>query len=212
MHYLTAVLIYSIYEANYKLNNGKKPIKVCIPVNLKKYFNSSTMSNFFSYITVEAQMKNLSTFEEILEFVKQDFTQKLELEEITKTMSANVKIGTNAFIKGIPLILKKIFVRIGYIEIRKYTTITFSNIGRMGIIGEYQNYIDEFLFMIAPEPVEKIKCSACTFNNKLAFTFTGIIEDTKIENTFYNFIKAQGIEIYRQSNGVLDINNEKGEE
>ncbi len=210
--YLTAVLIYSIYEANYKLNNGKKPIKVCIPVNLKKYFNSSTMSNFFSYITVEAQMKNLSTFEEILEFVKQDFTQKLELEEITKTMSANVKIGTNAFIKGIPLILKKIFVRIGYIEIRKYTTITFSNIGRMGIIGEYQNYIDEFLFMIAPEPVEKIKCSACTFNNKLAFTFTGIIEDTKIENTFYNFIKAQGIEIYRQSNGVLDINNEKGEE
>ena len=33
--YLTAVLIYSIYEANYKKYNykGNKPIKVCIPVN-----------------------------------------------------------------------------------------------------------------------------------------------------------------------------------
>ena len=36
--YLASVLIYSIYEENYKNNKGKKPIKVCIPVNLKKYF------------------------------------------------------------------------------------------------------------------------------------------------------------------------------
>ena len=57
--YLTAVLIYSIYEANYKKANSKKPIKVCIPVNLKRYFPSKTMSNFFSYITLEANIKRL---------------------------------------------------------------------------------------------------------------------------------------------------------
>lgn len=55
--YLSAVLIYSIYEENYKKNNGKKPIKLCIPVNLKKYFQSKTISNFFSYITLEAQIQ-----------------------------------------------------------------------------------------------------------------------------------------------------------
>ena len=120
-------------------------------------------------------------------------------------MSSNVKLGTNAIIKGIPLLLKKMLVRIGYVEIRKYTTITFSNIGRMGIIGKYQDYIDEFLFMIAPEPVEKIKCSACTFNNQLVFTFTSILEDIQIEETFYHFIKQLGIPITRQSNGVLEI-------
>ena len=40
-------------------------------VNLKKYFPSKTMSNFFSYITLEAKMKKdkLNTFENILEFV-----------------------------------------------------------------------------------------------------------------------------------------------
>ena len=53
--YLTAVLIYSIYEENYKKSNGKRPVKICIPVNLKKYFPSKTISNFFSYITVEAE-------------------------------------------------------------------------------------------------------------------------------------------------------------
>ena len=44
--YLTAVLIYSIYKANYLKYKGNKPIKVCIPVNLKKYFPSNTISNF----------------------------------------------------------------------------------------------------------------------------------------------------------------------
>ena len=67
--YLTAVLIYSIYEANYKKQYrekslkssniekknieiegnehfSKKPIKVCIPVNLKKYFPSKQCQTF----------------------------------------------------------------------------------------------------------------------------------------------------------------------
>ena len=205
--YLSAVLIYSIYEENYKKNNGEKPIKLCIPVNLKKYFpNSKTISNFFTYITLEAEMKkdNLNTFEKILEFVKKDFKKRLTEEEIIKTMSGNVKLGNNPFIKVVPLFLKKALVRLSYIEIRKYTTITFSNVGRIGIIGKYKPYIESFLMLIAPEPVEKIKCSACTFEDKMVFTFTSILNDNSIEKRFYEFLKEQGIKVEIESNGVLD--------
>lgn len=204
--YLTAVLIYSIYEENYKTNNEKKPIKVCIPVNLKKYFASNTMSNFFSYITLEAEMKKdkLNNFNDILEFIKKDFKKRLTEEEIMKTMSANVKLGNNFLIRIIPLILKRALVRLSYIEIRKYTTITYSNIGRMGIIGKYQEYIDYFLMLIAPEPVEKIKCSSCTYENKMVFTFTTILKDVKIEKRFYEFLREKGIKVEIESNGVLD--------
>lgn len=204
--YLTAVLIYSIYQEKYIKYKGKKPIKVCIPVNLKKFFPSKTMSNFFSYITLEAEPKkdNANTFDKILEFVKSDFEKRLTEEEIMRTMSANVKIGTNPFIRPVPLFLKKVLVRLSYIEIRKYTTITFSNIGRIGIIGKYKDYIDYFLMLIAPEPVEKIKCSSCTFENKLVFTFTSILQDNKVEKRFYEFLREQGIKIQIESNGVLD--------
>ena len=205
--YLTAVLIYSIYEANYKKNCDEKPIKVCIPVNLKKYFpNSKTMANFFTYITLEAEIKsdNLTTFDRILQFVKDDFKKRLTEEEIIKTMSGNVRLGNNPFIRVVPLFLKKAIVRLSYIEIRKYTTITFSNVGRMGIIGKYKPFIDNFLMLIAPEPVEKIKCSACTYENKMAFTFTSILNDNSIEKRFYNFLKEQGIKVEIESNGVLE--------
>ena len=226
--YLTAVLIFSIYMTNYQNsknsqnshnyntnNNGnnknnklkyKNPIKVCIPVNLKKYFASKTMSNFFSYITFEANMEkdDLRSFDKILKFVKSDFEKKLSPEEIAKTMSANVKIGNNLIVRTVPLFIKKALVRLSYIEIRKYTTITFSNIGRMGIIGKYKDYIEYFLMLIAPEPVEKIKCSACTFENKMAFTFTSILKNTDIEKYFYDFLHNHGIKVEIESNGVLD--------
>ena len=202
--YLTSVLIYSIYEENYKKYNGKKPIKVCIPVNLKKYFQSKTMANFFSYITLIAKKENMETFDKIVEFVKNDFKQKLTEEEIMKTMSANVKLGNNIAVKVVPLFLKKILVRLSYLEIRKYTTITYSNIGRIGIIGKYQDYIDYFLMLIAPEPVEKIKCSSCTFENKMVFTFTSILKDNSIEKRFYQFLHERGIDVTIESNGVLD--------
>lgn len=204
--YLTAVLMYVIYNENYIENKGKKPIKICIPVNLKKYFPSKTMSNFFSYITVIGDMKNnkLESFEEILEFVKNEFKNRLTEEEILKTMSANVRLGNNFFIKSIPLVLKNIIVRLSYLEIRKHSTITYSNIGRIGIIGDYKNYIDYFLMLIAPDPVEKIKCSSCTFENKMVFTFTSIFNDNKIEKGFYEFFKNRKINVEIESNGVLD--------
>jgi len=204
--YLTAVLMYAIYNENYKLHKSKKPIKICIPVNLKRYFPSKTISNFFSYITLEANINEnkLYTFEKMLEFTKKEFKEKLNETEIRKTMSSNVKLGNNILIKTIPLILKIILVRLSYIEIRKYTTITYSNIGRIGMLGDYKKYIDCFLMLIAPESFEKIKCSSCTFENGMVFTFTSVLNNNKIEQGFYRFLKEKGIEVTIESNGVLD--------
>ena len=198
--YLTAVLMYAIYKENYK---GKKPLKVCIPVNLKKYYPSQTISNFFSFIMLDGKKKQ-DNFDEIIALVKQEFKEKLAEEEILKTMSGNVKLGNNIFIKMIPLILKNIIVRLAYLEIRKHSTITYSNTGRVGIMGKYQKYIDYFMILISPDPVEKIKCSSCTFENKIVFTFTSILNNNKIEKAFYEFLKNKGIEIKIESNGVLD--------
>ena len=205
--YLTAVIIYSIYNSNYQKYNGKKPIKVCIPVDLRKYFKSETVSNFFSYIIVEANMdlKMLQSFDGLLKFVKQEFERLLTKEEISRTMSANVKLGNNWFIKSIPLFFKLAIVKLSYIEIRKHTTTTFSNIGRVGIIGEYKKYIDKFLMLIAPETVEKIKCSACSFENNLVFTFTSVLESTSVEQAFCQKLKEEGIDIYIEGNGVHDF-------
>ena len=107
------------------------------------------------------------------------------------------------------MVLKKPIVRLSYSQIRKYTTMTFSNIGRIGIIGKYQKYIDKYLHMMSPDPVEKIKCSACSFENEIVFTFTSILNNCDIEKGFYRFLKDRGINICIESNGVLDVVSSK---
>ncbi len=206
--FLTAILAYSIYEENYKKYNGRKIIKICIPVNLKKYFDSITISNFFSYITAKIHIQEKMSFDYILKEVQKEFKEQLTPEEIMKTMSANVKLGNNLFVKIIPLFLKKIFVKLSYIEIRKYTTSTFSNLGRIGIIGDYKKYIEEIFILIAPESVEKIKCSSCSYENKMVFTFTSILEDKSIEKRFYELLQKEGINVKIESNGVCDVISE----
>ena len=59
--------------------------------------------------------------------------------------------------------------------------------------------------LIAPETVEKIKCSACSFENNLVFTFTSKLSDTEVEQEFCNKLKEQGIDFYVEGNGVHDF-------
>ena len=59
--------------------------------------------------------------------------------------------------------------------------------------------------MIAPEPVEKIKCSACSFENEIVFKFTSILNNCNIEKEFYEFLTKKGIKSSIESNGVLDV-------
>ena len=51
------------------------------------------------------------------------------------------------------------------------------------------------MLLIAPEQVEKIKCSSCSYNDKLIFTFTSILKETKIEKEFYETLKQQSIDV-----------------
>ncbi len=204
--YLTAVLIYCIYIESYKSSNSKRPIKVCIPVDLKKYYPSNTITNFFTYMSVDIKVgeKSKYCFSEILDLVKIEFKEKLTPREIEKTMGANIKIGTNFFIKLVPLFLKKLLTSISYKEIRKYSTTTISNLGRVDVKEEYKDQIQNFLFLLSAESVEKDKEAIISYDNNLVFTFTSILENCNIERAFYEFIKSQNIEIRTEGNGVYD--------
>ena len=50
--YLTALLLYSIYKNDPNAKRSKKPIKIFVPVNLRRFFEVNTLRNFALYIKV----------------------------------------------------------------------------------------------------------------------------------------------------------------
>jgi NRPS condensation-like uncharacterized protein len=51
--YLGGLFIYSVYKTNYNDHNGKKPIKLMIPIDLRRFFPSKTLRNFTTAAIIE---------------------------------------------------------------------------------------------------------------------------------------------------------------
>lgn len=202
--YLIAMIVYSIYEENYKINKGKKPINICVPINLKKYFETDTKSNFFSYMMVSLELKDNKkyTFNIILEMVKKEFQKKLKLKKMVETISVDAGKTSNPFIRIVPLFIKKFAVRLGSLDVKKNFTMTFSNIRRFDIKEEYKNYIEDFMVVLGPDWAEKIKCGVCSYGNNLVVTFSSKLGDTKIESKFKKALEENNINYQIKGNGV----------
>ena len=119
-----------------------------------------------------------------------------------KTIATNVKLGINPFLRLVPLFIKKKVVQIAYKERRKYNTTTLSSIGRIGFVAEYKKFIDKVYFLIAPETVEKIKCTACCVDNIVIFSITSVIENKNVENNIKAFLEEREIKVEIEGNGV----------
>lgn len=202
--YIVAMIGYSIYEANYKKNNGKYPINLCIPINLKKYFPTTTLSNFFSYMMISLKLKRNKeySFEDILDIVKKEFEKKLKQEKILATMSSIVDSTNNPFIRGVPLFCKKAIVRIGSLEVKRHFTMTISNIGIINIDKEYSEYIESFFTILSPDWAERMKCGICSYKNKLVVTLGTVLNNNMIETQFKKILEKNNIHFNIEGNGI----------
>lgn len=202
--FLIAMIAYSIYDTNYKLYNGKRPINICVPINLKKYLQTDTISNFFSYMMVSIRIKRDKkyTFEDILQIVKREFDRKLKLEKMLETISSDAGSTNNIFIRILPLVLKKIAVRIGSLQVKRRTTLTFSNIGKIDIEEKYHKYIEKCFVILSPDWAETIKCGICSYENNLAVTFGTILKESIVERKFKELLEINNIHYNIEGNGV----------
>lgn len=205
--YLIAMIAYSIYKEKYKVTGGKKPINICVPVNLKKYFKTDTKSNFFSYVMVSLNISKDTeySFDTILQMVKDEFENKMKLDKIVETITADAGKTSNPFIRIVPLFIKKFAVRLGTLDVKKNFTMTFSNIGRFEIKEEYKKYIEDFMVILGPDWAERIKCGICSYEDNLVVTFSSNLKDTKVESKFRNLLKEKNIQYKIVGNKVLNI-------
>ena len=94
-------------------NQQKRPVALMIPVNLRNYFPSQSMTNFFGWIEVGYIFSDETTFEDVLLSVKKQFEEELVKEKIAMHMSGYVRIEKNPFVRAVPLEIKKYFLMIG---------------------------------------------------------------------------------------------------
>lgn len=191
--YLAAKYIYSLYLSIYKKNIDKEII-IEVPIDLRKYYNVNTLSNFFVCSTINSKIleKKLTSYNEILNEVHLEFKDKItNINKVKSYLTRDVRIGKNVLINIIPLFIKKTFINLLSILMSKKTTTSLSNVGIFDFDDEYNKYIDNIFVLVIPGKFHKIKCTICSFNDKLNVTLNTNIDDKEFQKTFYDILKDE---------------------
>ncbi len=198
--FLASLLILSIQEL--KKSKDKKPIKISIPVNLRNYYESSTIRNFSSYINVGIEpIYGTYTFEEIIKIVKSKMELGLTEKKLNAKFSANVKLTKNIFIRLTPMFIKKRIMSLSDKMMGdRYCTHTLSNLGYIELPKNVNEYVEEVGFIIGKSRFKPGSCSCIGYKNNVYITFSRKIKETELERIFFTKLVEMNIPVLIESN------------
>ncbi len=201
--YIASAYLWAIYSACQGEDKKKRPIHLAVPVNLRRFFESTTNMNFFSHITIaiDKPIEPL-TFEDVLARVKEQFRMGITKENMLKNISKEVALSRNPITRIVPLFLKNIFVKLVHIKtIQSYTT-TLSNVGKIDMPEKWADEIAHFELVMNATGVDPMKCTICAYQNNLVVTISSQLEETYIQKAFFRKLSSDGLNVKIESNGA----------
>ena len=206
--YFAALMMYTIYitQIQYRghIKSNQAPVKIFVPVNLRKHFPSNTLRNFSNFVKSNMVMtKDDITFEELKALVKEQFEKGMTKSELIRKMSENVAFEKNVFLRFTPYILKKYALKIGYNMLgMKLNTMSLTNIGKVDFPESMEPYVVDVTAAVYAGKYNTLNCSVISFRDRLKVTFTRSIVETTIEREFFRHFTNLGFDIEVESNYV----------
>lgn len=202
--FLVAVMIEALQEIQeQERKRKKKPIKISVPVNLRKIYSTKTLRNFSSYVNVKVDTKyGHYSFDEIINEVKCNMKYLTTEKRINAKITGNVLLANNYFVRLLPMFIKKYVLSISEALMGdRYCSSTFSNIGLLNIPKEMENYIDKASFILGKSRGKPCSCGAISIKNNLYISFSRTIKEADYERLFFTKLVEMNIPVEIESNG-----------
>ncbi len=206
--FLSAVLICAIHE-EIPRSRQKKPVTLMVPVNLRNFFPSQSMGNFFGWIEVGYTFSEKSTFRDVLDEVKKQFETELVKEKIAEHMSGYVRLEKNPLIRAVPLEVKRYFLMLGAELGSRSITSVYSNVGVIRLPEEYRNYIERFGLFASTDAMQLCSCS---YGEELLLGLTSKIPDDSIQRNFLRILEKEEIPCREERNDFPGCGSEYSQE
>jgi NRPS condensation-like uncharacterized protein len=200
--YMTGVLIYVLDGMQRREGHRRDPIKVSIPVNMRRYYPTGTLRNFSIVVNPGIEPKyGEYTFEEVLKNVHHFMQYETSEKHANARLARNVKSERNPLVRVAPLILKNFIINMvfRYSGESRFTS-TITNLGVVTVPEAMQEHIERFDFMLGPSRFNKVNCAVITFNGTICMNFTRTIAEPDVEREFFTFLVKSGIPVKIESN------------
>lgn len=203
--YLNAVLLYALLQKQEEDRPVRqRPVKIAMPVNLRRFFPTITLRNFITmiYPGVDPRLGEY-TFEEIVTQVHNYMRYYINEKLLRGDITTNAATQRNPFIRVVPLFLKDFAVRTFYTKIQdKNSSAGLTNMGALKVPEGMKPYIERFDIYMGQPYSTRTNCAIISFEDILTINFASSIVETDVERYFFRKLVKDGIHVKIESNRI----------
>ena len=210
--YLTAQFLRSFFDVLKDSTESDKPVKISVPINLRKLFPSQTLRNFTYFANIGEPLANASEpLEDTLQYIKTNLRAMCQREPLVARLNPNVSSEKNPLLRAAPLSLKQLVLREAHhILGDNLFTASYSNLGVIRLDETMYKYIENFDFGLSCSDSIPLNLSMLTWGDKAYMTFSSIIQERDVERVFVRKLSDAGLKLQILSSDAA-VSPEKGE-
>lgn len=209
--YLAALLLWSLIQVYLDGETKKEPVAVNLPINLRAFFKSDTMANFFAVTNISFPAhRRPASFDEVLSEVSRQMDEKIVRERLEETIASNVSQEKKWYVRITPLAIKHLITGLLFAKNTKGYTLTLSNLGPAAVEEPFQEKIENFHVMVGVSPRQPLKCGVVAFGDTVDLTFASVKADRRFPDYVYGWLEREGILTGREENGAFASEFDRG--
>lgn len=205
--YFNAILLYALMEKQAMDHPFReRPLKIAMPVNLRRFFPSDTLRNFITmvYPSIDPRMGTY-TFEDILTQVHHYMRYYINDKFLNADITTNVATQQNPLIRIVPLFLKDLIVKQFYIRVQdRQSSAGLTNLGVIRLSKEMQKHVERFDVLMGQPFSARTNCAIISNQNTLTINFASSIKETDVERIFFRKLVQDGIPVKIETNRRME--------
>ena len=202
--YLCAVMMKAILEiqADKVPPHRRKPVKVLIPVNLRKLFPSRTLRNFALFTTPEIDpLLGDYTLGEICTHVHHYMGLTVTPKVMSMRIATNVNSERAGIIKVMPLAVKTLTMRAVFDAVgERKSCLCLSNLGEVDVPEVMRQYIERMDFIISTQVRAPHSCGVISWGDDMYINFNRNTIEPELESRFHSVLRSEGVHVKVESN------------
>lgn len=199
--FLTAMLLTAVAGEMPARERSRRPVVAAVPVNLRNYFESESVRNFFGVFTAGYHFQNGWTFDDVLSSVKETFARELTADRLARRMNRLAALEHNPVIRVMPLAVKDPVLRLsGWIAARGETT-SLSNLGRITMPPACAPYIRAFDVFIS---ARRLQMCMCSYGDRLMLSLASPFVSTDVPKRFFRSLTGMGLPVEVSTNPISE--------
>ena len=189
--FLGAKLMIAI-QKGMPLGMKKRPITVSMPVNLRNYYPSETLRNFFNSVDFSHVFDGSETVESLAKDFDAHLKEAIKPDKIRSQMNRYQKIERLYVTRVVPLILKQPVVRSFAKKEAKTVTCVLSNLGPVKVPDKMAGYIKGFTDFCS---TEKLFITVTSYGNDLVLGVASAYQGTSVIKRLIDSLKTDDMEV-----------------